>query len=228
MALTIMTYNIRLGIQQGLDAIASVVTPHTPDILALQEVGDYWTMGPEGPSTSTLSELCDLPHAHHVAALVDGTHHYGHALLSKHPFDVVAQIELPQHKDEPRVLLHTIVHAPEQDVHVLSTHLSWIEDRAEQGKILADKVNELTAQGHTVMIMGDLNEHEPVDWLSSLLAQCEDADQELERLTFPSKKPRIRIDYLLCTKGRWEDPRVIEEREASDHLPLVARWHGEG
>lgn len=223
--LTLMTYNIRLGIQQGLEPIAHIISAQSADIVALQEVGDYWKMGPEGPSTATLAELCDMPHHHHVPAIVEKSHHYGHALLSRHPIEVQWERELPRDKDEPRVLLYAIVRTPGRDVHVLSTHLSWIEDRDAQGEILADEFAALHEAGHHVVVMGDLNEYDAnTPWLARLQATSKDADGELARLTFPSTKPRIRIDYLMTNRGQWKEARVLNEQRASDHFPLVAQW----
>ena len=88
------------------------------------------------------------------------------------------------------------------------------------GKVATRVAHALHEHGERVVIMGDLNEEHRPAWFIRLLEVYQDADSQQERLTFPSDKPRIRIDYLLANQGSWEDVLVTEEREASDHLPL--------
>ncbi len=226
--LTCMTYNIRLGIQEGIPAIAHVVNQHSPDLLAVQEIGDHWTMGPEGDSTHILSTHINLPHYHHVKAITQhDNNHYGHALLSRYPFEIKNESLLPQDKDEPRKILHVELQHPELGpLHIISTHLSWIEDRDVQGQLLQEYAHKLISQGHHVIIMGDLNEHEhEKPWLKALLETFEDADASQQRKTFPSTEPRIRIDYLLSSKGKWSEALVPEETSASDHFPVISTLH---
>lgn len=215
-----MTYNIRLGIQQGLDALASVIRSHDPDIIALQEVGQNWKMGPAGDTTAALAELLGFEHHRFVPCIDESPHFYGHALLSKHPILESKDVLLPKEVDEPRVLTQSRLDTPDGEIVLLSTHLSWIEDRDAQGEVLADLAHALHEHGERVVIMGDLNEEHRPAWFVRLLEVYQDADSQQERLTFPSDKPRIRIDYLLANQGSWEDVLVTEEREASDHLPL--------
>ena len=224
--LTCMTYNIRLGIQRGLDDIARVIARRRPQILAIQEIGENWVMGPEGDSTATLANTLGYPHVHHVKAITrDGAHHYGHAILSDYPFTIVDEIELERHEDEPRRLLHTRHEHPELgEVEVVSTHLSWIGDRTVQGEFLASFARELTSAHDLVLVMGDLNEeHTTTPWLAALRSSFQDADASRARLTFPSNAPRIRLDYLLSSRGTWTETEVFDdEREASDHYPVVS------
>src|SRR6056297_1320435 len=105
--LHLTTYNIRLGIQQGLQAVAEVLQKAPGlDIVAVQEVGDSWQMGPSGDSTAHLAQLLGLDHFIHVPALTeessDGSRaRYGHALLSRWPLQYSTIVALPQYEDEP-------------------------------------------------------------------------------------------------------------------------------
>lgn len=217
-----MTYNIRLGIQEGLETLAAVIRSHDPDIVALQEVGQNWKMGPPGDTTSALAEILGFPHHQFIRCIDETPHAYGHALLSKYPILEREDISLPKDVDEPRVLTRCVIDSPKGSLTLLTTHLSWIEDREMQGEVLADLATTLHEEGQHVVIMGDLNEEHRPDWFARLLQIYRDADAERERLTFPSEEPRIRIDYLLTNKGTWEDVTITEERKASDHLPLSA------
>ena len=223
-----MTYNIRLGLQQGLGAIATIILDSGADVIALQEVGKGWTMGPPGDSIATLSALTGLPYALHVPALqTPPAHHYGHALLSRWPIQTRADaIELlPKQDDEQRALLTSCIHTPQGPVHLISTHLSWIGDRPAQGDLLVTRAKALAQlhPGGPTLVLGDLNEHDPsTPWLAELLAWGQDADGQRQRLTFPAQAPTRRIDYLIAHGGRWEQVAVIEDAQASDHFPVVA------
>lgn len=224
--ITCMTYNIRLGIQQGLDEIARVVARRRPEILAIQEIGDHWVMGPDQDSTAALARRLGYAHFHHVQAITrDAHHHYGHAILSDFPFEIVEELELERHEDEPRRLLHTRhTHPTLGAIEVLSTHLSWIGDRAVQGEFLSAYARDLSRHHPLVLILGDLNEEDAtIPWLAELSHVFQDADALEERLTFPATQPRIRIDYLLSSRGSWRHTQVFsDEKEASDHYALVS------
>ena len=205
--------------------MATTVRACAPDIVALQEVGNRWSMGPTGDSTSELSALAGLPHHVHVPALVDGDHAYGHALLSSAPIEEVRIELLPRLNDEPRCLLTSRV----GDLVVVTTHLSHLPDeRPAQGQVLADRVLALVDAGDRVLVMGDLNQAVPVAWLDRLTARLLDADAVAARPTYPARAPTQRLDYLLTSAGSWRSVDVVEEVEASDHRPLTAVLDLEG
>lgn len=225
----VMTYNIRLGIQQGLNAIADAISPYSPDLLALQEVGHHWKMGPTGDTTATLSALTGLPHAIYVPCIKERDaqgqpQQYGHALMARWPLVPLKLEPLPQDEDEPRALLHARLEHPSGPVLILSTHLSWlISDRPAQGKLLLERAEAAIAADERLIIMGDLNEDDPSAlWLESLKALMYDADHHLSRLTYPSSAPRLRLDYLLTNIKPWRDPTIIQDQATSDHFPLTA------
>lgn len=220
-----MTYNIRLGIQQGLPALSQVIQRFAPDVLAIQEVGSHWKMGPPGDTTTTLSTLTGLEHALYVPCIIEQSARYGHALLSRWPISAHTIIPLEQLKDEPRALLQATITPPQRaPITIISTHLSWLEsDRPTQGAQLLQLAQTLISQGHKLIIMGDLNEDSPAAaWHQQLLTTLHDADHTLRRLTYPSSAPRLRLDYLLTNIAPWQQPHIIEDAQASDHFPLSA------
>ncbi len=214
-----VTYNIRLGIQAGVEAIADAVRPQDPDVLALQEVGRDWIMGPEGDTTARIAGLLGFDHFRHVPAIAQDGGEYGHALLSRFPIHDPRVIALPMEVDEPRTLLLSRLATPLGDVHVVSTHLSWIEDRPMQGQVLLRTVDRLP---DPVVVMGDLNGDDDEEFLVALRESFVDADDIKRRLTFPSSEPRQRIDYLLVRGGEWEGVAVGDDVEASDHHWVAA------
>lgn len=224
------TYNIRLGIQRGIQALAETIkTQEIPDILAIQEVGDDWIMGPAGDTTQALAQALKLPHYFYVPALQekhpDGrVGYYGHALLSKWPIQEPQTIQLPQKADEQRMLLQARIKTPFGGISIISTHLSHrSSDRPEQGAFLLNWLEE-SAPVRPRFLMGDLNATSEEGWMQTLLASWEDADHDLDRPTYPAKDPTRRIDYILGQGATCLDVTLIQERAASDHRPLLSRW----
>ena len=232
----IMTYNIRLGIQQGLEAIAEVLRTQRPDLVALQEVGCWWKMGPREDTSRWLADRAGLEHVAFVPCLeeepeepgIEERCQYGHALLSRLPI-TQSDIEiLPRGTDEPRATLQTRLLRPDgRELVVLSTHLSHLpQERALQTPVFERKLDALFEAQAPAVVLGDLNqspEEEGGDWLARIRARWKDADAELGRGTWPSDEPRLRLDYLLASRGHWTDVRLVQEAgQASDHLPLIA------
>ncbi len=241
----IMTYNIRIGIQQGVDAIARVISQARPDIVALQEVGKHWTYGP--PVGNTLAKIsastglkyyafapaltqpgagvCD-PFDNELDVPLDAPldAQYGHGLLSRWPITSTKIQHLPCIADEQRTLMFTTVETNQGRLQILSTHLSHRDsDRPTHALELLQAAQKLQATRQPAIILGDLNEHADSPWIQTLQKTWSDADQAQNRLTFPADDPRIRIDYLFAHNATWQnDVTVIDEQQASDHRPVIA------
>ncbi len=233
--LVIVTYNIRLGIQQGLASIAeAVVGTAEPDILAVQEVGDHWLMGPDGDTTQRLSELFELPHTHFVPTLTESRSdgppaRYGHALLSKWPITRSDVIDLPRSEDEPRRLLNTAVDHPSGGFEILSTHLSHLDDeRAPQGRFLRQWLADHRWDSDARFVLGDLNATDAEPWLAGLRGDWTDADDARRRPTFPAHDPARRIDYVLAQGATPVSTVVPPAPDASDHRPVISRFRPDG
>lgn len=225
------TYNIRLGLQRGLTAVADALRPSAPlDIVAIQEVGDHWIMGPPRDSTGELADLLGLPHSIHIPTIEEqadeeGIARYGHALLSRWPLRDSRVIALPRREDEPRALHHCLVETSWGAIEVVSTHLSHLgSDRPEQGHFLRQWLSETQRPCEATLLMGDLNASADEKWLAQLLCDWTDADRQLQRPTFPADSPQVRIDYVLGRGMELLSAEVAEERDASDHRPLITRW----
>lgn len=227
----IATYNIRLGIQRGLPAIATSLSKlGRPHILAVQEIGDHWRMGPPGNSCAKLSRLLALPHHVFVPTIVDDSQdsraaRYGHALFSQWPISDHEIIPLPRHQDEPRALLRSRVQTPTAAIEVLSTHLSHRQsDRPAQGQFLHQwlDANPRTTDGR--FLLGDLNAPCSEPWMAHLLQRFNDADDAEQRPTFPEEDPVQRIDYILGDGVDLHRVEVASATGASDHRPIFSQW----
>ena len=208
----VMTWNIRLGIQEGLDSIIEHIKTQNPDILALQEVGRRWKMGPSGDTTTTIAQALGY-FGSFAPCIVEDQHEYGHSLISRWPIEHVEIIQLPQDVDEPRALLYAEVKHPELRLKILSTHLSYIEDRALQTPVLLRSVQDRKPH----LVLGDLNaDDEP--WLLEMDAILNRAEQPLA--TYPTPEPRLNLDYLFST-GMWKAAQRIDTGESSDHYVVL-------
>jgi endonuclease/exonuclease/phosphatase family metal-dependent hydrolase len=218
----VMTYNIRLGIQQGVEAIADVIAHAGPDVVALQEVGDRWQMGPAGDTTAEIADKAGFAHHHFACAIHQDGGRYGHALLSRWPIEAREIFHFSQEIDEPRVALVAHVDATPAPICVVSTHLSHrAEERAMHGPELVELVDPLLSAEQPTLVLGDLNEDGGADWLEALTARLDDAGASGAQATYPNPLPDERIDYVLVHNARATYAEVLDVKEASDHRPLV-------
>lgn len=227
---TVATFNIKLGIQEGLSAITGPITDHAPDILAIQEIGQDWLMGPQGDSPARLADLLEMPHRIFVPTLQEqrpegSVARYGHALFSRRPIENFEIIDLPQDEDEPRRMLRCQIGIGEQTVEVLSTHLSHLpSDRPDQGIFLRRWLDSNPRRDDARFLLGDLNATGDETWMADFLNHWIDADAEAARPTFPAHNPQRRIDYVLADGARLRSTTVPAVTEVSDHRPVVTRW----
>jgi endonuclease/exonuclease/phosphatase family metal-dependent hydrolase len=191
------------------------------DVVALQEVP---LSGPHG------NFLVDLEHAtgYHVAAgplfQRRGTE-FGNAVLSRHPFERVAHLDLTVHRYEPRGAVDVHIEPGAGScLRVLATHLGLRPgERREQVKRLLAAVED---EGpHPTILMGDLNEWylwgRPLRWLHAHFREKPEAPR-----TFPARRPMFALDRIWispvgCLRELHRHSTPLA-RVASDHLPLVA------
>ncbi|MCB9546997.1 MAG: endonuclease/exonuclease/phosphatase family protein [Myxococcales bacterium] len=223
---TLWTYNIRVGVESSLDALAAAVRAHgAPDLIALQEVGVRWQMGERVDQPATLAAAVGLDYHAFAGALLDGNGgRFGVALLSRWPLDGVQTTNLPRAEDEQRVILRARVLAPVPFV-ALVTHLSVKPaERLAQAEVLGGAV---AVEAGPVVLLGDLNDVPGSPTLAAAeagLVDCFDAAGEGEPVTFSVRAPQVRIDYIACGGGLAPagPARVVRGATASDHFPLEA------
>ncbi len=215
-----MTWNLRLGIQRGLEAVAEIIAETDSDVVAIQEVGRHWIMGPKGDTTAWLAKRLGYKSMIFVPCLrLAGGAEYGHALLSKHRLVAPRVTDLPMQVDEPRRLLIARCEAPDGPLDIASTHLSHIGDRDLQGPVLLEQARGLS---NPALILGDLNTPH-ADWLSELMQHFVDSDPNAS-LTFPAGSAERRIDFILGSGVRFVKTEVLDSGDVSDHYPIVTRF----
>lgn len=219
----VMTYNIRHGAGMdnvlNLERTAGVIERWNPDFVALQEVDSCARRTKGVDQLATLSQLTLMRGTYAAAIPLQGGK-YGVALLSKQRPVSVKRIAMPS-RSEDRVLLVCEF----QNCVVACTHLSLLEDEhdASADIILA----EASRWQKPFIIMGDWNSHPDSPFIKRM-KQHFNFLSNTSKLTFPADEPKETLDYIAVYKqGKAEmgvrtSFSVVEEKEASDHRPLVA------
>ncbi len=222
--LELMTYNVRLGIETSLEALAAAIRAEgAPDVLALQEIGVRWRMGEPIDQPAYLARALGLPFHTFAGALTDAEGgRFGIAVLSRFPLAAADVSLLPMETDEQRVALRVTLHTSPA-VHLVNTHLSVNgPERLRQ----AERVSRLLAEcDGPRLLMGDMNDVPDSPVVSTLragLTDLFDATGMGDPLTFSVKSPNRRIDYLMAGGGLMPSgpTRVSRGVRTSDHFPL--------
>ena len=238
--LRVLTYNIHHG--EGVDGkfdlprIAAVIKSASPDLVALQEVdqGTARASGVDQPAELARLTGMEVVFGRNIDYQGGG---YGTAVLSRLPVKAHTSVKLrsfyegtEEHPEQRGVQVVEIGETGETGLVFLCTHLDYRpHDRERMAS--AEAINELAAKySERLMILaGDLNA-EPN---SRVMREFEkrwkiagaDSNDGRNLLTFPSDEPVKWIDFVLMRPAeRWRvvEARVIEERVASDHRPLLA------
>lgn len=238
--LKIMTYNIRGG--RGMDGttdlkrIADIINDEHPDFLCLNEVDMFCSRSDFRNTMEEMKQGTGMEGFFISALQLDPpagpgapAGEYGIAMLSPHPMTLIKKFFLPLPADmEPRVCAIAKVDAPHPFFAVI-THLS---DNIVNSPFRCDAVKVINQETATygesdlpVILCGDMN---------ALPDSPEIAILKEEWLlhgngnnfppTYPSDTPEIAIDYIGVrpkTSCQFSSMRVIPEKVASDHRPLL-------
>lgn len=230
-----MTYNIHhcappaIPGTVNVDAIANVILQADPDIVFLQEVDR--NTGRDGYSGDQAQDLADKTgrNVAFFSAISYMRGFYGVAILSKYPLKGIKKYFLPKatEEEEQRVLGTALVDLPGIDsITVAVTHLqqSSAASRLQQVRTLTEVLGNV--QG-PVLAGGDLNEQPSATDFFAVF------DATLTRTcsgggcgnTFSAQTPNSVIDHLAYRPAAAfsvNSHTVINEPNASDHLPVVA------
>jgi endonuclease/exonuclease/phosphatase family metal-dependent hydrolase len=230
--IVVMTYNIHHGEggdhKLDLERLARVIRAAEPDFVALQELdmGVQRTSGINEPE-----ELARLTKMHGIfgPAMDFQGGKYGDAILSRFPITSSQTLALPYRpggKHEPRVAVEVVTKIAGEEVVFISTHLDHTgepSDRLEQ----ANQINAAyRGDDRATILAGDFNcevSSPPMRELMRVWTLTSNADPSP---TCPADVPREKIDHVLVKpEGRWRvvDAKVIDERVASDHRPVVVK-----
>lgn len=204
------------------DRVAGVLGELDADVLALQEL--QWR-------SSDALHLLDRFAADLGQRSIPGPTllrpdgHYGNAVLTRLPVSQVRLVDLTVHGHEPRGAIDALLESTRGALRVVATHLGLLpgERRLQMRKMLA-WLDDGPSQ-HPTVLMGDINEWflwgRPLRWLHARFGYAP------APATFPSCLPVFALDRVwMRPRDRLRRVSVHDSRrarQASDHLPLLAR-----
>ena len=227
---TVLTYNIYHGEDanggSNLDAVAGIINSLEPDLVALQEVDNKTGRAKGLDLTAELKKRTGMHGIFGKAMDYDGGG-YGEAVLSRYAFIETKNNPLPHTaKAEPRAALEVRIELPGgTKIAFVGTHLDHQRDQGNR-MMQAKRIVELYENYELPIILaGDLNATPGSDPVNLLSGQWPYAWQDNPKPTHPSVKPARKIDYIMYKpKDRWKvvEVKVIDEKVASDHCPVLA------
>jgi len=234
----IMTYNVHSC--GGMDGrvsprrIARVIGAEMPDIVALQEIDLGRQRSRAEDQAELIARLLDMNFEFCPTVTID-REHYGHAVLSRWPMEVVKRSRLPpapgRPAGEPRAALWVRINVAGRDINVLTTHLGfrWKEGIGQVRALLGEEWLGGIPADEPVVLCGDMNLSPATAGHRLLRARMRDAQLGLKghsaMHTFSTSVPFVRIDHIMLSPHfevtGVRVPRNDLTRVASDHFPLV-------
>ena len=229
-----LTYNIHHG--EGMDGkldlarIAELIKAEKPDLVALQEVENGTTRTTKVDQTAELAKNTGM-YGYFGKAFDFAGGEFGNAVLM--PADRAGNIvtkPLPP-SGEPRNVIQSFYsrNYPGLDTPItfLATHLDWgnADGRKKQVEAIVEYAAKLPADA-PVILAGDFNA-EPDDAALAPLRAAGWVDVTADAgLSFPADVPTKKIDYIWVRPGKFKlkvlESRVVEEKVASDHRPVLS------
>lgn len=234
--LRVMSYNIHIATppskpdftHKDLQAIADVIKREKPSLVALQEVDKYTQRS--GKSSDQAKDLAELTgmHYHFAAASQKSDGEQGQAILSRYPIIQAESYKLPVSDGsdgETRSLAVVVVEVEGEKIVFMTVHLDHRSDVDRKFQIEQMLAHTKEFEDYPIVFGGDFN-MQPDNANFSLLKSQFAMVTDQHPLTFPQIDPRIAIDLFLMNKAAVElfdvaRYGVVDERYASDHLPLV-------
>lgn len=232
----VMTYNIHHANPPSstniinVDSAANIIKRQQPDLVALQEVDVNTTRsGTTLNQASEIARLAGLPYYFFGKAIDYQGGQYGVAILSKFPMSSMINYPLPTAAGsggELRTLATAVIALPgNKSVVFASTHLD--AQTAETNRVLQiQKITEiLTQKTIPVILAGDFNAVPGSNTINILDASFTRSCISACGFTIPTNNPNKTIDFIAfrpADKFTVISHNVIDEKYASDHLPVLA------
>lgn len=234
--LNVLTFNIRhaKGTDNRLDLhrIAHVIKESKADVVGLNEVDNHFSARSDYvDQTNWLANELKMDYVFGPAISLTKKSgrklQYGNALLSKYPItrSTNHKINLLAPICEPRAILEANINVLNTEIKVLTSHFSLhpILHKKQVGQLLKCLTDSLPS-----IIMGDFNKRptaRSIKKITTLLKETCANKTEKERATFPSQRPKIKLDYIFTSQHftTINTEIITSSPKASDHLPVLAR-----
>lgn len=224
----VVSYNIKHG--RGNDNVvnlprtAAVLRALAPDIVGLQEVDRLAERSGNVDEALVLGQSLGLNHAFGRFMDFQGGA-YGMGVLSRFPIAQSREVRLPD-GNEPRVALAVDVRLPDgRLLTIVNVHFDWVQDdgfRFAQAQKLTEFLDGVT---NPYILLGDFNDEPGSRTLGLFTARADEAAKpRTDHFTFSSTDPVKEIDFIfMAPRAAWKtgEVRVIDEKLASDHRPLL-------
>lgn len=209
------------------EVMADAVKTCGAEIVGLNEMRDKGVSeGYADAQVAQLSKLTEMEYFYFAKAIEDGPGNpYGNGILSKHEFERVETILIPEPENkksgayyERRCILKAKL---KNGLTVLVTHFGLSPEEQESAvKAVLDEITD-----EKCILMGDFNVTPDDKVLELIRAKMKDTAELFseEKLSFPSDNPRIKIDYIFVSHDIEVVSADIPGIVASDHRPHTAK-----
>jgi len=232
--LRVMTYNIHhanppAGNTIDMNAIANVIKNQNPHLVAIQEVDVYTTR-----SGTTLHQAEELGRLTNMKAYFGKTidyagGEYGVAILSKFPISDMKNQQLPTEPGtggERRTLASAVITLGNAKKLVFaSTHLDAQTDDTNRFLQITKIKEFLQMETLPVIVAGDFNATPGTRIINTLDSYFTRTCVTGCGFTIPPQNPTRTIDFIAyATSHKFTvlEHKVIDEKFASDHLPVLS------
>jgi endonuclease/exonuclease/phosphatase family metal-dependent hydrolase len=227
----IMSYNTQhclnfLTQKIDFDLIANTIKNCGADIIGLQEIRGEGPREDYVDQIKVLSEKTGFYYYFAEAIKVDDTNPYGNAILSKYPITSAETIAIPdpevkKYKDgyETRCILKAKIDVAD-GLNIIVSHFGLNKD--EQKNAVTTVLENLPDE--KCVLMGDFNMKPKNRILKPIKEKLFDTAEmfECKKLSYPSDKPRVKIDYIFVSKDLCVSSADIPEIISSDHRPYIS------
>lgn len=232
---SVVTYNIQAG-AGNLTTIAEELRALNADLVALQEVDVHWHQRSNFvDQATTLAKALGVEMRFAPIYRLPGDsgrppREFGVALLSKHRIEIfrndsLTRLSTQETNPTPTRmpgLLNAVVNVGGTRIHVLTAHLDYRTDPAIRRQQVTEILRVVSDTMKTILA-GDLNATPDAEELQPLFERLSDVWPRSggPGYTYPASAPTKRIDYILVSRLRPGQVRVVPGTSA-DHRPVMA------
>ena len=228
----VMSYNIhhcnppaKAGVID-IEAVSRVIRSEDPDLVALQEVDVNTERSGDFNQAKEIADDLGM-HFYFGKAIDYQGGSYGVAILSKYPLKETSTQRLPTMEgSEQRVVATARIELPNGSaIRFGSTHLDSKRDPVNREMQIEEVVKIAAQEPLPFILAGDFNAVPDSEVMETVRTQFKLSCEKCP-LTSSAQNPVRTIDYIVfrdpSDKLRLQNHEVVNEKQASDHLPVVS------